>query len=97
MVYYSKVVNVRYLTGIEAHMDDSFAIYPNPAAYSVNIITPDGYTDIIMITDMNGKLHKVMQAGSNKVELDVSNMSSGVYLVVFRNGNKQLTRQLIVK
>ncbi|WP_462281485.1 T9SS type A sorting domain-containing protein [Salinivirga cyanobacteriivorans] len=90
-------VNVRYLTGIEANMDESFAIYPNPAAYSVHIKTPDGYTGMIMITDMNGKLHKVMQAGSDNAELDVTNMSSGVYFVVFRNGNKQLTRQMIVK
>jgi Secretion system C-terminal sorting domain len=63
--------------------ENSFAdvvhIYPNPANDNFTIISPQ--SAVIEITNIQGQLIKTIAACSNKTNVDVSALQSGVYIV----------------
>lgn len=72
-------------------------IYPNPVSGgSVYITSKTGQNKEVGIFDVLGK--KIMQAtlSSNK-ELNVSNLTPGVYIIKVKEGEATATRKLIVK
>jgi len=75
--------------------------FPNPANNSTTISVGQLESDAIFnLMDINGKtvLEQSIQRGSQKVELDISNLTSGTYFYhLIINGNKSETKKLIVK
>jgi len=82
-------------------------LYPNPANNFVTLIltNPEGNTDIteryfIRILDIYGKVHYTEDITStinlDSVELNVSSLNSGVYLVVLYNRNEVINTQKLL-
>lgn len=65
-------------------------IYPNPADQFVNLQSSDKTIKNVSIYNMNGQLAKSFSLSDNfDVQLDVSNLSSGVYLMEINHNQKQ--------
>ena len=69
-------------------------VYPNPVKDILNVISAESI-DVVRIFDLNGRV--VKQATPNKAnfDMDVANLSKGVYLVKLNAGNKEATTKLI--
>lgn len=73
-------------------------IYPNPAKNKTLILTENisGKTNVILY-DLFGRNIKEINSNKNIIELDLSNISEGTYIVKISNNNKYITKKLIVK
>jgi hypothetical protein len=70
--------------------------YPNPVSNGKIYITSKSSLDKeITIFDVLGK--KVLQATLNAKELNVSNLSPGVYIIKIKESDATATRKLIIK
>jgi hypothetical protein len=80
----------------ESSVIEGLNLYPNPVSNGKVYITSknDDEKDII-IFDVLGK--KVIQTTINSRELNISNLSSGVYIIKINEGDASATRKLIVK
>lgn len=71
-------------------------LYPNPVNNGrVNIATKNDGEKGIMIFDLLGK--KVLQVTLNSRELNVSNLTPGVYIIKISEENATATRKLIIR
>jgi hypothetical protein len=72
---------------------DAVKIHPNPASDILNVIAPDG---VVSILDMDGNLvHERAHQGESTI--DVTNFSSGIYVIRWRNASDSYTNRLVVK
>lgn len=77
--------------------DNQVKLYPNPSTESIFVETEDNW-ESIRIVDTQGKLLSlVSQAEIGKLEIDVSQYSSGVYMIIFQDGDKNLTKRFVVR
>ncbi len=75
---------------------DDISFYPNPVTNGKIYINSKFSGDReIAIFDVLGK--KVFQTTQNMKELNITNISSGVYIIKIREGEATLTRKLIIK
>jgi hypothetical protein len=71
-------------------------LYPNPVSNGkVYILTKNDGEKEIIIFDLLGK--KVLQTVLNSRELNISNLTPGVYIIKINEGNTSATRKLIVR
>jgi photosystem II stability/assembly factor-like uncharacterized protein len=79
----------------------SFEIYPNPAKdkFSIQSSVFKVEEATVEIYDMNGRklLEKQIPKGSETVEVDVSNLQSGIYFCRLISENKSTTQKLIIQ
>jgi len=78
----------------------SLTMYPNPAEFMVTIGNPKFMQiDNIAIYDIQGRLvvSKNTQGATGNQSLDVSNLSSAVYMVIIQSQGKQTVKRLIRK
>ncbi|MBP7780752.1 MAG: T9SS type A sorting domain-containing protein [Paludibacteraceae bacterium] len=68
-----------------ADKEDQLYIYPNPVETSLNIYGVKKGDDII-IYNLLGNLVKQVKAGGDQVEINISDLSKGIYIV--KIGNK---------
>jgi len=77
-----------------------FELFPNPAKNKFEISSSEFLAKNckIELHDLNGKtlIEKEFSAGNEKVEIDVSNLASGVYLCTMRTDKKSSTKKLIL-
>ncbi len=71
-----------------------FKIFPNPASETINIIT-DEAIDYIEIFNIFGSLVKDSSFELNK-QLDVSDLSPGIYVLIIHSGSKKITKKIVV-
>lgn len=81
-------------TGLETVEAAQVSVYPNPVA---NILHFDSQNEIrsISIVDITGKI--VMQASQNTTEMDVRNLSEGIYIVQITLSTGQVKSLKMVK
>jgi len=81
----------------------NFQLYPNPTSNLVNL---SWYSDAnsyskVSITDLSGKIlilrDMTSKEGNNKLELDVSELSNGIYLIELVSESKKVQRKLIIQ
>lgn len=77
--------------------------YPNPAAdlTTLTVTNNDEAVINIAINDMTGRMvassvHRI-NAGENKIQLDLTKLPEGVYFYTVSKSNESLTRKLIIK
>ena len=93
--------NMGYITAFTLDLvkklkDLELVLYPNPATDIVNLKLPSSIRITkIEIIDINGKPVKVQHI--NSLSIDVSNLSSGLYLVNIFVENKKATQKLIIR
>jgi len=86
-----------------AYNVNSFEIFPNPANSKATVaidVKEEGNVTVNIFNTV-GQLVKTLntnaQSGENKMELDLSGISSGIYLVKVKVGNTTSTKKLIVE
>lgn len=87
-----------YLSISDFHNFDikPFALYPNPCTTNINVeISPDVEIDDVSIYDVSGRLVKTQNAGFETI--DVSNFTSGVYVMKVTLENGTIFEEKIVK
>ncbi len=99
--------DVTDLLGLEELSNgSSFGMFPNPSSTGkitilYDLTTTNSFNNSVQITAMNGQLvfqtNLSSQNGLYSRDLDVSNLSSGIYLVTFQSDNKATTKKLIIK
>ena len=85
-------------TSIEAmEFADTFVLYPNPAETSVTISNPmHEFVEHVLLLDMQGRLliHQSVHS-SETIELDITTLKSGFYLVQLQGKKKSTLRHLL--
>ncbi len=75
---------------------DGFEMHPNPTNGLVNIKLNNNYEGIISVIDISGKLiSKQSVSHQLQLELDVTNLQSGLYFVKLETGDKTIINKLI--
>lgn len=78
------VCNTEFVTtmGLGEFFGKSFAVYPNPASYLLNISLKKGTVDKLVLRDVSGKaVLSEKGIGTNLQTLNVSSLESGTYLL----------------
>ena len=71
-------------------------IYPNPVSSDrVYITSKSSLTKEIVVYDATGK--KVLQTTITGKELNISSLTTGIYMITIKEGEATATRKLIVK
>lgn len=81
---------------VQENSIEGLSFYPNPVSTGKIYITSKSSDDKeIIIFDVLGK--KVLQTVLSGRELNIGNLSPGVYIIKFKEGDASETRKLIVK
>ena len=92
------------LLGCEQHAvlvsdypDLSMKLYPNPARNTLHVEFEgtDDPQGTITVTDLTGVVVLTRECNSPVTQLDVSNLSPGLYVVAFRNGKGLVVRKFV--
>jgi hypothetical protein len=80
----------------ETALNASVSIYPNPSRGQFNVSLTAIPNAQLALYNIAGQLifKKTLILDTNKLDL---NLSNGVYLVVIKNDNQQLTRKLVIR
>jgi hypothetical protein len=74
---------------------NNIKLYPNPANESLNIQILEGNFDEIMIFSSTGQVIKTITPKADRLNIDVSKFSSGIYFVRFTTGKLAVTKRFI--
>ncbi len=79
-----------------AQIENSFSIFPNPSNGVFNISFDSSITSPseIMVLDVSGRQIYSSFIDSNNLNVDVSKYENGVYFVVIKGGNYQVTKKI---
>jgi hypothetical protein len=80
--------------GVSSTNLETVSIYPNPAKNFIQISTDASSVHTVSIFTLEGK--NVLSA-SNTNQIDVSNLSSGIYLVSIKAGNSETVKKLVIE
>lgn len=86
--------------GCDNDQNSSIIIFPNPTSGFVRLLLPDAYNDVtIHMISSNGQLADVLttDTGINPIELDISNLAYGVYLVKVISEGFSATSRIVKK
>lgn len=77
---------------------NNLQIYPNPASDQVNILLPSNSSGKVSIYDVSGKLilQKIV-ADQNEVNINTSNLTTGIYTVSFENQTIKKVSKLVIR
>jgi uncharacterized surface protein with fasciclin (FAS1) repeats len=82
------------LTSIEESNNLNVMVYPNPAANMLNVTLNSNELFNLTITDLNGKQILAERISNISNMIDISNLSSGMYLLRIANSNVQSTTKI---
>jgi len=81
----------------------SVSAYPNPTngEYTVEFTSTQGFTADVFVTDLNGRMVKRIStmdviSGNNFVNVNLSDLNSGLYFFHIQGGNNNIIYQVIV-
>jgi hypothetical protein len=95
---------VELIWGSQNTTDDEMAdryyikVYPNPANdhLTIEIAGAEAAHRNISITDLAGRIVYTLATGLNSIELDISNLPEGVYILNVNSGNKNSWNRIVV-
>jgi hypothetical protein len=93
----SGTITVQNPLGLEDETFTSFNMYPNPSNSVLNLKLPQHITEgNVKVFSILGKefLAKTFEA-THSVELNVSNLAQGIYLVEVQSGGRSKTKQFV--
>ncbi|MFM7079290.1 MAG: T9SS type A sorting domain-containing protein [Bacteroidota bacterium] len=74
---------------------DDFAIYPNPASNTISVQSRS--ESMVFVFDCAGRMIKAINAQFGKTEIDVSSLSSGLYVVTMKEADGNIKRSRFIK
>ncbi len=81
---------------IEVAQEDLFSFFPNPASGQIQIRSEE-VIDELIIHDITGKVVVMQNKPSSNETVDVSNLTSGLYIIQVRVGHKISVEKLSIK
>jgi hypothetical protein len=75
---------------------NTFTTFPNPASSNVNVSLKDDVNGDVSIVALNGTLMKKQSFQGNTVQLNVSDLASGMYQVVIESDTNRMTQRLVI-
>ncbi|HUH73462.1 MAG TPA: T9SS type A sorting domain-containing protein [Chitinophagales bacterium] len=79
-------VNTKLATPIKNHtftQKDIFKLYPNPSAQYITLESSEFLKGQMMIAGMDGKVYQTLNFSGHQKNLDISQLSAGMYMTVF--------------
>lgn len=79
--------------------DTPFELYPNPANQQLSVIVPERFhTGLLRIFDANGRMVRsvVLNTNQSLMQLPLTELTSGVYIVTLSNTQEILHKKLII-
>jgi hypothetical protein len=73
----------------------NISIYPNPVNDVLNISSPDFELQSVTVTDINGRIVKDSKANNTNVEMNVSDLNSGVYFINVKTIDGSVVKKFI--
>lgn len=74
---------------------ETFSIYPNPAKDVINVANSADAIENVTITDMNGRVVKQVVLGVNEGQINISDLSQGVYILNATSNGKSVTEKIV--
>lgn len=84
------------LASVNDHLTSTFSIYPNPANDVINVSYTDAI-DGVTITDLNGRVVKQVALGVNEAQINIADLSQGVYILKANSNGKSITEKIVKK
>ena len=87
-----------YLLGFDVVNTTEFSVFPNPVQNQLTFLTHQDLSETVSVEIFTALGQSVFQAKMpNDKQLDVSNLSSGIYFVKVSDGNQSATKKIIKK
>ena len=84
--------------GIEPQADGDFIVYPNPVADVLNLECTSQGADQLQIFNAMGELvYETRNTSFNRMNVDMSNMSPGLYTVNLTGAKQTVSKKILVK
>ena len=87
-------IKVEPTTGIEESEDSPFSVYPNPVKDMLNVNCKD-IEQVSLFNAVGQKIESFRTEGNDKVQIDLSGLSSGVYILQAVSQGHSLTRRIV--
>jgi subtilisin family serine protease len=85
-----------YLLGLDVVNTTEFSVFPNPVQNNLKFLTHQDLSETAEIEIFNALGQSIFQAKMpNDKQLDVSNLSSGMYFIKISDGNQSATQKII--
>ena len=91
---YQLDIKVAPTTGIEESEENSFSVYPNPVKDVVNVNCKD-LEQVSLFNAVGQKIESLNTEGNDKVQIDLSGLPSGVYILQAVSQGHTLTRRIV--
>ena len=91
----SNTVTVNWNVGIEENTADKISIYPNPATDVIFVDAIEIITDL-QILNNRGQIIINRSVGNKQFSLNVSQLTSGIYLLYFRTNTGMFVKRIVV-
>jgi hypothetical protein len=69
-------------------------VYPNPANTTISLSAPEVLQEVCMYS-IEGKLLKKYFVGSSQTDIDLSNLKSGIYLIIASTDNQHFRKKFV--
>ena len=89
-------------SGIEDNLEESFSIYPNPTtgkfAVTFDLNKPREMTiEVVNIVGEKVLVKTLVDVQNQSFEFDINSVADGVYFVVIRSEDEQISKKLVVR
>jgi len=91
---YQLDINVVPTTGIDESEEHLFSVYPNPVKDVVNVDCKD-IEQIYLFNAVGQNIESFSVEGDDKIQIDMSGLPSGVYILQAVSQGRTLTRQIV--
>ena len=75
----------------------SFRVYPNPAEKELNISFLNSQNRSLLIADIFGRVLKKTETSEAQIQVEVENFESGIYFLIVKTINGQVTRSFVIQ
>jgi hypothetical protein len=91
----SYFITVESCTNLLSENDMVFSVYPNPANDLIEIKSEQAFEDIEIYT-IDGKCKLRQKSNKKSINLDVSELDSGTYVLSIKFGNQVFQKKVII-
>jgi hypothetical protein len=86
-------------TGVKTIKSSSFNIYPNPSNGNITISSPGFEFNKIEVLNLNGQkvIEKTFETPVSRLSQLNINLNSGFYILNLKNGNRKISKKLIIE
>lgn len=85
------------LLNVQSNELDTIKVFPNPADKQISIESNKAPLEQLVIYDLNGRIVKKLNPRNKRVQIDISELAAGEYLIKIRSSEGIKTAKFLVK